>query len=1808
MAAEQDGEQLPALVPVNKPLSLIPVGVKEAALDSPTFRATAVHFADQVDAVEKWLEGLVRSAAKLSQEVANLETLVQSFLSSTTPPNQLSEAILDHDYTLQALLRFGEGADDYWSHTIGGIKKTQESVVEPVKAFINSEIRPFKEARRQLDHAQKAFDTAIARYCGQTRSKEPSSLREDAFQLHESRKVYIKASMDFSVLGPQLRSALDRLLIRVFSNQWMEMKSRREGSTSAFAQIGPEMDRIRSWSQEMSQGEKTLKRQLLLARREIEDKAETGMRPSRDLDDYAASTVPYLGTGASSGHASNAAASSKQGWLFLRTVTGKPARTSWVRRWFFVKNGIFGWLVQSAKSGGVEESEKIGVLLCNTRPAFQEDRRFCFEVKTSDASILLQAETQADLTEWLSAFDSAKQKAVEEPATTDLLASSGNPSSDAAFAVSPAVAPELAAKRADGHITGFTEELHGHGFSSDSEHTPNPTPMRSSFDVTSFRKQDKEREGEGARDHASRIMQKLDIGRKSSASPQTTGAGAQRSTTGVASLISASHSAFGPPGRSTSLQIPGSAASSTLAPQTLANPPVQTNLSKTAVMVGVDRGLDLGMVDATGGVPSGLMANQWGSTNYGHVSRVERGEIGRSNEKRAMAQVSSALESRRSSDPPTSPDSMNGAKTSMQQPIPHSSANSTSTSPTRHRKTLSNGPEDPQRLRRRIADGSQDLPLYYPTSLKAHDAQFRMLFPNVSPEERVVLVFRASWNPDEQQDLPGRVFVTTAEMYFYSHHFGMVLVSGLGLDSVSEVVAEPGKQHDYLYLHFQSQAGKDDAGIIKLKTFLEPVRLLLKRLEYLSANSASDEPDDLEQVLEELVKIEKRVNLHTLDSDSVEDLSLSRRLSQLPNTQPKTSLRVDHSIYNGELGASLDGADVIRFRLPTQAINYTPSNFQMLAAEKELDVSAKALFHMMFGDKSAVSQSSYHERRADVVTQHGWMKADDHGHFRRRFEYTVGPTRRQTTVEDVQSIEVSNDHLCYMVADYKTPWHLPLPQYYRLVSKIVITHVAKSKCKLSIYTKVGWISRVRFFTGMIEAKGIHELQQDAVSLVALMTDQVQKLGSNCNTKKAIDIFGQIGQHTDAAQITSKENIPGQPPSDRVALVSLSGLLGEVFGSALASAATTLFMLFFGLGRGLFKFLSGHIMLVVLCLASFSVNLFSSAGLASDWWRDRSAANFMTRVGVKPNLSMTKSIYLKDLQDIALGSHPLDFGSDSRCSLTFQHILHQTNPDASLSSSSASNASSEHAGRLTARRLHSTRTRMGTYRHDLLVALRLVNNIERDTIQAEYENWLIDENLKCRHVNDLIDARSSGKQDGVNSTTATTGTKLDDSDDEEQKVILDPSSLKPMSLLDAPSVHGDQQLTRALYIGLGIMATTRRANGTSTPIKRTASSISTTAENISTAAKSLQRPYLPTPLESLLLALFPLTLLLGSLFSHLSPSLSPPINLSTYSPSHQAYHPPESAPSYFATKRNVFNVYFVKIGWFWATVALAAFTLLAARGRAGVDSGLGHFLLGDKADPSLTASPRLQDLEPVPRREERDARLRRRYQVLLRYALCTLLWFLTTQWAFGAPLVDRGFSLTGGACTPSSRTSIAHAATIDDVHTSSHCKRVGGRWRGGWDISGHVFILVLGSGMLWLEMLPVMLPWVKGLAGGRVINVSAHEGALVDTRSATVEDSDEAPLIHSSPPSSGTPSHGYNTRRAQRSSQPPPMHLRRSYGTVLALSVATLSWWMLLMTAAFFHTWTEKVGGLLLAAGGLWAVYVLPRGWRAGRGILGMPGV
>jgi len=406
-----------------------------------------------------------------------------------------------------------------------------------------------------------------------------------------------------------------------------------------------------------------------------------------------------------------------------------------------------------------------------------------------------------------------------------------------------------------------------------------------------------------------------------------------------------------------------------------------------------------------------------------------------------------------------------------------------------------------------------------------------------------------------------------------------------------------------------------------------------------------------------------------------------------------------------------------------------------------------------------------------------------------------------------------------------------------------------------------------------------------------------------------------------------------------------------------------------------------------------------------------------------------------------------------------------------------------------------------------------------------------------------------------------------------------------------------------------MATRRTKNGASQPITSPPTSTSTTTTTTTThpAPPPSHSPYTPTSTETLLLSIYPLTLFLGAAFSHLSPTLRPPYNLSTYNVLKQSFQPQNLAPSYFAQKRNVFNVYFVKRGWFWCSLALLMFVALVARGRAA-------------PHPDVRRR-READMDHTERRHERDQRIRRRWQALLRWTFATGAWVLVTQWCFGPALIDRGFAWTGGICDLATANVYSPAPDSSDIKqtasvlTHAACSMAGGSWQGGYDISGHVFILVLGSGMLWMEMLPFLAAGWRGLGVGRILTTAngnvERVGGVQDELAAASSGQAIRSVSDATHKVSSAARHEMEAHPQLQQGVQATINTAKGlkhYAAAMALVIALLSWWMLLMTAAFFHTWFEKLSGLLLASGALWTMYYLPRGSPLVREVLGMPGV
>ncbi|CAK7243422.1 MAG: hypothetical protein STHCBS139747_004944 [Sporothrix thermara] len=369
--------------------------------------------------------------------------------------------------------------------------------------------------------------------------------------------------------------------------------------------------------------------------------------------------------------------------------------------------------------------------------------------------------------------------------------------------------------------------------------------------------------------------------------------------------------------------------------------------------------------------------------------------------------------------------------------------------------------------------------------------------------------------------------------------------------------------------------------------------------------------------------------------------------------------------------------------------------------------------------------------------------------------------------------------------------------------------------------------------------------------------------------------------------------------------------------------------------------------------------------------------------------------------------------------------------------------------------------------------------------------------------------------------------------------------------------------------------------TSAPLPSTST---LTSSSSSSSSSSFRRgsPYLPTARETLLLSIFPVLLLFGTLFRLLSPQTRGAAVATAPSTAHYD-QTPGLAPSYFARKDNVLNVFFVKRGWFWITVTFGAFV--------GT-----HPFFANAASEATTA--------------RRTSLLGRRGAAVLRWGLVTGWWFLVTQWFFGPALIDRNYRLTGGGCQAVVQAAAAAAVEEGDMGketkdvsrlllaaTASACKHAGGQWRGGHDISGHVFLLVLGTTFLAQEIGWVL--WRRAAAAGVSSLSSQGRGRVADARSLVMPDGAVKSAEVEAELSTGTVS---SSAEAEAASPASRLALR------FAAVVVGLSLWMLLMTAIYFHTWFEKLTGLLVALTGFYSVYVLPR-WVPGlRRVVGLPGL
>ncbi|CCE85997.1 Piso0_005641 [Millerozyma farinosa CBS 7064] len=387
---------------------LISVTFKETALDSPSFRASANHLDNQVDNIEKWLDALNASVKRFPKFIKDIQTFTNAFLEHLVPAF-LQDGLVDQEYTVEALKSSATELKRFWEATVRA-HTVNPYIIEEANAAISPAIKRYRELRAKFESSQAKYDKYLSVYLSSSKTKDPRMIMEDAAQLFKVRKEYLHDSLEMVLHHFQLGNLLDRMLVKLVVSIWKRKKaSYEETFADTFVKQWKKINRIKNWSDSHTVMAEKLSEDLRLARAQVEQSTIQSYTPSSNVDDYRVAQI-----NSRSLMEIDETSIEKHGYLFMKTSTSRSTRPVWVRRWAFIKNGVFGSLMLSPSETFVQESDKLGVLLCKVSYAFNEDRRYCFELKTVDTTVIFQTETLWELKSWFKVFENEKTRILNE--------------------------------------------------------------------------------------------------------------------------------------------------------------------------------------------------------------------------------------------------------------------------------------------------------------------------------------------------------------------------------------------------------------------------------------------------------------------------------------------------------------------------------------------------------------------------------------------------------------------------------------------------------------------------------------------------------------------------------------------------------------------------------------------------------------------------------------------------------------------------------------------------------------------------------------------------------------------------------------------------------------------------------------------------------------------------------------------------------------------------------------------------------------------------------------------------------------------------------------------------------------------------------------------------------------------------------------------------------------------------------------------------------------------------------------------------
>ena len=184
-------------------------------------------------------------------------------------------------------------------------------------------------------------------------------------------------------------------------------------------------------------------------------------------------------------------------------------------------------------------------------------------------------------------------------------------------------------------------------------------------------------------------------------------------------------------------------------------------------------------------------------------------------------------------------------------------------------------------------------------------------------------------------------------------------------------------------------------------------------------------------------------------------------------------------------------------------------------------------------------------------------------------------------------------------------------------------------------------------SGLVETVAIRDMQRIALDIVDVVTDQVDKLGKSGGTKKAIQIFGQVGQQVQVSRLSAADvPSPTKKPRFRMRSKPLHRLLTAAILSYMWDALVVIASSIFQTIYACLKLTRLNTILSLVFIISISTNLLTFTNFAKDWWVDRRLTSTMRQLGVHADFPMMRGVYLHDIDKVWSESVTIDHNERS----------------------------------------------------------------------------------------------------------------------------------------------------------------------------------------------------------------------------------------------------------------------------------------------------------------------------------------------------------------------------------------------------------------------------------------------------------------------------------------------------------------------------------------------------------------------------------